>query len=283
MKTNEHLLVMQSLLGKIHHPTSKGYYVGADGIGRILPATGGITYNFKIGDNCMNLVGDHVEPGVSIQNPNEKENNALQNFCCIGNTVTITSGPMKGKTGYITGKHGGVEHAFVYFEDEVLHALEGTESMLIKGYGQGLSLLDFPSIKLMNIDPALLKQLIKIDNGKVSIGVTHIIPAYLMGSGLGASSLQSGDYDIMTQDQEANALYKLDTLKFGDIIAIQDHYAAYGPHYKKDATTIGIIVHSNSFSSGHGPGVSVILTTESKDVSIHLQDNANLIHYLRQV
>lgn len=279
--TNQDKLVMQSLCGKIHHPTNKGYRVGYDGIGRILPATGGITYNFQIGNCCMGIVGDHVEPGVSIQNPNSDENPALQFFSCVGNSVRITSGDAKGRCGIITGTHGGIEHAFVYFDEETLNLLSGDETMLVKGYGQGLQLLKYPNIKVMNLDPSLLEKMhIKQVDKQLHIGVTHIVPAHLMGSGLGSSYLESGDYDIMTMDKQMNQTYGLDTLRFGDIVAIQDHQSFYGPHYAKNAWTIGIIVHSDSYTSGHGPGVCVLFTSKDASLVPYIEANANLKNYL---
>lgn len=281
MKTNKDKLVIHSLIGKIHHPTNRGARPGFDGLSRLLPGTGGITYNFQIGDNCMNLVGDHVEPGVSIQNTNRDENPSLQLFSCVGNTVRITSGDAKGKTGVITGTHGGIEHAFVYFEPSILELLDGSETMLVKGYGQGLQLLDYPTIKVVNLDPALLDKLhLKEEPSKLHIGVTHIIPACLMGAGLGANHAESGDYDIMTQDKQMNQTYHLDSLRFGDFVAIKDHYAAYGPHYRKGAWTIGIIVHSDSYTSGHGPGVCILFSSEDGTLVPYLEPNANLKHYL---
>ncbi|MDF9824963.1 hypothetical protein M2475_001418 [Breznakia sp. PF5-3] len=281
MKTNKDKLVMHSLTGKIHHPTNKGYRVGFDGVGRILPATGGITYNFQIGDNCMGIVGDHVEPGVSIQNPNHDENPALQLFSCVGNTVRITSGDAKGKMGVITGTHGGIEHAFVYFDEDTLDLLNGDESMLIKGFGQGLELLDYPNIKVLNLDPKLLSKMhLHETKGVLEIGVTHIIPAFLMGSGLGANTLANGDYDIMTQDKEMNKKYHLDTLRFGDIVAIQDHNSINGPHFSEGAWTIGIIVHSDSYTSGHGPGVCALFTSKDGSLKPFIEKDANLKNYL---
>ena len=51
IKTNKKRLVMQSVQGRIHSPTvSSPYRINRDGKGEILPATGGITYNVKIGD-----------------------------------------------------------------------------------------------------------------------------------------------------------------------------------------------------------------------------------------
>lgn len=54
IKFNKEQLVMQSVQGKVHPPVMKRQYrVGSDGRPWILPATGGITYNFQIGDGCM--------------------------------------------------------------------------------------------------------------------------------------------------------------------------------------------------------------------------------------
>ena len=282
MKTNKQQIVMQSLQGKIHHPKHNGgYRVGFDNQGRIIPGTGGITYNFQIGDNCMNLMGDHVEPGVSLQNADTMENNALNIFSCIGNEAKVISGDAKGKKGIVTGTHGGVEHVFIYFDQDTLELLNVDDKIAIKGYGTGLSLLDYPSIKVMNIDPSLLEKLnTKEEDGILHVGVTHIVPAYLMGSGLGSPQIVSGDYDIMTQDKEANAKFNLDTLRFGDIVAIQDHNCHNGPHYSKGSCSIGVIVHSDSFTSGHGPGVAIIFS--SKDSSLHpfIDANANLKNYI---
>ena len=111
MKMNKDRLVVMSVQGSVDHPSMAGnaYRVGYDGFGRIPMATGGIVYNYKIKDSCMGIAGDHVEPGVSLKNPVERENNALQAFACIGNQARIISGDAKGRIGYVTGKHGGID------------------------------------------------------------------------------------------------------------------------------------------------------------------------------
>lgn len=282
MRTNKEKLVMQSLQGKVHHPRTNGYRVGFDNAGRIVPGTGGITYNFHIGDSCMGLAGDHVEPGVSMQNADTMENNALNIFSCIGNKAKVISGDAKGKEGIITGTHGGVEHVFVYFDQDTLESLNVDDKIAVKGYGCGLELLDYPTIKVMNIDPDLLEKLnIKENNGVLEVGVTHIVPAHLMGSGLGAAHIQSGDYDIMTQDQKEVEKYHLDTLRFGDIVAIMDHNCHNGPHYLTGSCSIGVIVHSDSFTSGHGPGVAIFLTSKDNALKPCIDKEANLINYIK--
>ena len=89
VKTNKENLVKWSVQGKIHHPLGGNYRITFDGKPMVLPATGGISYNVKIGDSAFNWVGDHIEPGVSIRNENTSENAALTTFACIGNTANI--------------------------------------------------------------------------------------------------------------------------------------------------------------------------------------------------
>lgn len=280
MKTNEKKLVKQQVKGSIHHPTLSGYRVGFDGEGRILPAVGGITYDIHLGDSCMDLVGDHVEIGCSIQNKDPKENAALQLLACIGNQATVLSGDAKGKKGYVVGTHGGIEHCFVVFDDETMDLLNTDDVIGIKAFGQGLKLNDFENLHIFNLDPRLLNKIVNIKENIIEVPVTHIIPAELMGSGLGSSHIYSGDYDIMTQDKEMNKKYNLKSLRFGDIVAIKDHYSANGPHYLKDSYTIGVIVHSDSFTSGHGPGVCVILSAKDKLLKPIIDENANLKNIL---
>ena len=284
MKTNEEKLVMQSMQGAVHHPTASGdgYWVGFDGKGRIPLGVGGITYNFKLGDSCMNLVGDHIEPGVSIKNSDGKENCALMAFSCIGNEATIISGDAKGCKGFVSGKHGGSNHVIAYFDADVLEKLNINDRISIKACGQGLKLLDYPDITVMNIDPALLQKLNIIENDaqSLTIGVTHIIPAHLMGSGLGETTLMTGDYDIMTQDPKSNLKYHLDTLRFGDIVYIENHDCTNGAHYRSDSGSVGVIVHSDSYTSGHGPGVCVILTSRNAKLKPIIDPHANLADIL---
>lgn len=283
MKTNKTHLVVQSVCGRIHHPTmhGSGHWVGYDGFGRIPVGPGGITYNYKIGDSCMDLVGDHVEPGVSIKNPNENENNALQTLACIGNTAKVISGDAKGKIGYVTGTHGGVDHVMISFDEDTLDLLCIEDRIQIKAFGQGLKLEEYPEIFFMNLDPAVLEKMkIQGQNGIMEIGITHQIPAHLMGGGLGATTMMSADYDIMTQDKKTICDLGLEKLRFGDFVAIMDHDNHNGPHYRKGAISIGVVVHSNSFTSGHGPGVTIIMTSDQDHLKIHLDKDVNLTKYL---
>lgn len=283
LKTNIEKLVMQSVQGRIHHPVMRqpGYRIGSDGVPRILPATAAITYNAKIGDACMGLMGDHVEPGVSMKNADANEDAALNVLACVGNVAKVITGDGKGALGVVTGKHGGADHVMVYFDDSVLDQLAVDDKILIKSFGQGLQLVDYPDVICMNLDPALLDKLdITENDGKLEVGVTGIIPAYLMGSGLGSSTMMSGDYDIMTRDPQTLETLKLDQLKFGDLVFIEDHTNNHGPDYLKGSGTLGVIIHGDSFIAGHGPGVTVLLTSRNSTLVPKYNPNANLKNYI---
>ena len=282
MKTNVEKLVMQSIQGKVRHPIMRlpGYRVCSDGKARIVPATGAITYNYKIGDPCMNIVGDHVEPGVTTKNSDELEDGAYLVFACVGNTAKVVSGDAKGDLGFVTGKHGGSDHVMCYFPTATLDKLTLDDKILVKAFGVGLELTDYPDITCLNLDPGLLDKMNIIEkDGYIEVGVTHIFPAKIMGSGLGQSSMHSGDYDIMTRDEKAYQEYGLANLRFGDIVFISDHHNAFGPDYHEAAGTVGVIIHGDSFISGHGPGMTVLMTARRQIIRPFIDSSANLAKY----
>ena len=64
METNEKHLVELSVMGEVTSPMSgsQPYCITPEGKPTILPSTGGITYNVKVGDNAIHWEADHVEP-----------------------------------------------------------------------------------------------------------------------------------------------------------------------------------------------------------------------------
>ncbi len=285
MKMNTDELVEMAVNAKVDHPTVKSYRGGYDGKARITLGPGGITYSHKIGDNCMKIAGDHIEPGVSMANPDPNQNNAVEMFSCIGNPVYVLNGPAAKACGRVTGTHGGVEHTMAYFTKEDLNKMDGNENFLIRTRGQGLKTPEAPGVTWMNIDPDLVEAMgLEADeNGQVKFPVVTILPAFMMGSGLGSASMMTGDYDIMTQDPEANERFGLNDLRFGDFVAVMDHDSAYGSHYKKGAITIGAVVHSDSFTSGHGPGLTVVATSNDGSLVPVVDDQANLARYFERM
>lgn len=284
LKTNRDKLVIQSVQGKIHSPMMgpSPYRISSDGKPMILHGTGGITYNYQIGDCCMDLVGDHVEPGVSIRNEEVPENRALMVLSCVGNEARVISGDAKGAKGYVTGMHGGIEHVLVYFPQEDLEKMAIDDKILIKAHGQGLEIEGHEDVLVMNIDPDLFEKLgIKEnENGELEVPVVAEIPAHLMGSGIGSATSLSGDYDITTGDKEELKKYGIDKLRFGDIVLLKDCDNTYGRQFLKDSVTIGIIVHSNCILAGHGPGVTGLLSCKTSKIKGIKTQDANIANYL---
>ena len=284
IKTNKDRLVIQSVQGKIHSPAvaNNPYRIDREGLAHILPATGGISYNVKIGDSCMKWVGDHIEPGVSIKNDDRAENNALMLLACIGNEAKVITGEAKGAKGFVNGMHGGNDHTLIYFKDEDLENVAIGDTILVKAHGQGLAIEGHEDIKCMNIDPYLLEKLdIKeSSNGALKVPVVTEIPAYLMGSGIGSSTAFSGDYDIMTVDEDANRKFGIDKLRFGDLVLLRDCDNTNGRQYLKGSISIGVIVHSDCIKSGHGPGVTVIMSSKTSNIEGVIDEKANIGHYL---
>jgi len=290
LHTNVDRLVKISVVGEVSSPIASypPYRVTPKGEPVVLPGVGGITYNVRVGDLVSQFEADHVEPGVSIKNKEQPEfggrasaNTALNLLACVGNEAIVISGDAKGAKGTVVGKHGGIEHVLVDFEHEILDKLIIGDKILIKAIGLGLKLLDFPEIKVMNMDPSLLDKMgIEVKSDKLSVPVTHVIPAGIMGSGLGATQTYSGDYDIQLFDDDTVQKYGLDDLRFGDIVAIMDADHSYGRIYKKGAISIGIIVHSACVIAGHGPGVTTLLTSSEGKIIPRINPNANIAKML---
>lgn len=285
LKTNEQKLVRISVMGEITHPVflKTKYNIGADGELKVLPGVGGISYNCRVGDSAAGLAADHVEPGVTIKrNGNSAENDALNTFACIGNTARVVSGDARGETGTVTGKHGGVEHIHVDFPEEVKEKMVIGDRIQITACGCGLELVDYPEIKLMNCSPELLRAMkIKEKDGALEVGVAASIPAVVMGAGLGGVSAHSGDCDIQIFDKNAIAEYGLDSLRLGDIIAIEDNDHSYGRIYRKGAVAIGIVVHSDSIAAGHGPGVTTLMTSSDGMLQPIIDKKASIADMLK--
>ena len=279
LKTNKDVLPIISVQGAVSSPLARGNgaRVNPDGYPEFFPGTGGIVYNIKIGDNCVKWVGDHLEPGVSSKNSDEAKNGAYMLYSCIGNEATVVSGDAKGAKGFVIGKHGGIDHVMIHFDDETLEKLLIDDKIQVKACGQGMKLADHPEVMLRSMSPELLDKLnIKEEGGKLKIGVAKIAPAAIMGSGLGHVSTAAGDYDITLHDKKLTKEYGLDELRFGDIVAITDADNRFGRNYMTGAVTIGVISHSDCCVPGHGPGVTTLMSALDGKIEVFIDEKANL-------
>ncbi|HHT42231.1 MAG TPA: DUF4438 domain-containing protein [Firmicutes bacterium] len=287
LRTNASRLVRLSVQGQITPPLQRTpYRVDREGVPFVLPGTGGIAYNVKVGDPAFGWVGDHVEPGVStaasIDERSGARNQAYNTLTCVGNEAVVISGDAKGAKGIVTGKHGGIEHVIIDFAQEDLEKMVIEDKVLIKAYGLGLELLDYPGITVRNLDPGLLNKLeLSEENGRLIVPVAAKIPARLMGSGIGASTTASGDYDITTTDQEEIKALGIDQLKFGDLVALEDSDNRFGRSYRKGALTVGVVVHSDCLVAGHGPGVTTLFTCIDGSLDVRIDAEANIARILQ--
>ncbi|SAL81539.1 hypothetical protein AWB67_05872 [Caballeronia terrestris] len=117
--------------------------------------------------------------------------------------------------------------------------------------------IDRPVTRLSVAPPGL--SIVERD-GRLHVPVTHLVPARVVGSGLGKNTAWRGDYDIQLGDAATRAQYRLGSLRFGDLVAIVDADTRRGPLFAQGRLTIGVIVHGDSTVSGHGPAVTPLLT-----------------------
>jgi hypothetical protein len=134
----------------------------------------------------------------------------------------------------------------------------------------------------MNLDPRFLDAMkLKKKGEKLEVPVARVIPAALMGSGLGMNQAYSGDYDIQLFDEKSRKKHSLDSLRLGDLVAILDADHSFGRIYRQGAVTVGIVVHTNCFSAGHGPGVTTLFTSSKGLIVPRVDDGANIALFLR--
>lgn len=285
-RINHRDLVMVAVAGQIAHPVGRAnpYRIGQDGVPRMLPATGGIVLSHRIGDRCIGLAGDHIEPGVPLHNnqrevvgPRDGPNNALITYACVGNRARVISGPCTGRWGLVTGKHGGINHVMVDFPSSILRRLNIGDRLQVYSCGLGLELPEHPEVTMMNCAPGLVRRWgLQAERGALRVPVTHLVPAATMGSGLGKNTAWRGDYDIQLFDPEVRRRYRLGSLRFGDLVAIVDADARFGPSFRQGTVTVGIIVHGDSTVSGHGPGVTPLMTGPARVLRPTHAPQANL-------
>jgi ribosomal protein L35AE/L33A len=285
IRSNAADIVMISVIGEIISPRrpTQPYSVTHDGRAVVLPGTGGIVYNVRVGDRAIGWASDHMEPGVTIKNKDEQENSALNILACIGNEAVVVSGEAKGARGTVTGKHGGAEHVMVDFQPDVLEKLAIGDKVQVRAYGRGLQLLDAPEVKLLNMSVQLLEALPLelLDGGAVQVPVAGIVPPELMGSGVGHSP-ERGDYDIQTADRDLLAQHGLAALRLGDLVAIRDQDHSFGRGYRKGAVSVAVVSHSDSLIAGHGPGVTTLMTSATGKIQPRIApDEANIATLLR--
>ena len=284
LRLNADELVEVAAIGEIVPPKKRRpYEISPQGEVIALPGTGAITYNVRVGIKAFGWASDHVEPGVTVKNLDKDEgyNTALNVYTMIGNKAKVVSGDAKGAEGTVTGKHGGAEHVLVDFEPEVMEQLVIGDKVQVRTKGLGLRLLDHPEVKVFNLSPELLvKTGVKGKKGSIEVAVARVIPAALMGSGLGKDHVYQGDYDIQLHDREFAEESGLLEMRLGDIVAITDTIHTHGRSFRKGAVSIGVVVHADCVTAGHGPGVTTVLSGPPGSIAYREDEGANIAEIL---
>lgn len=279
LKTNKDKLIKTAVMGEVVHPSAdRGFRVDFDGEPKIGVGMSGIKYNVTVGDLCYGWAeGEHVEPGLSIVNKDKKENVAFGILGCIGNKVRVATGEAKGANGYIIGKHGSF---MVWLNEEDQDKINIGDKIQVKAWGVGLKIEGYEDVNVNKLSPDLLDKMgITVEDGKLVVPAVNELPAHIMGSGYGMWPV-TVDYDIQTTCPEVHDELGLKKLRFGDIVVLKDQLNWWGRGYYKGAVTIGVIIHGWSYSAGHGPGVTTLLSSKSGKIVPKIDPDANIAYYL---
>lgn len=273
-------LVDMAVTGQVSQPTMRpnGYVHWPDGRAAVLPGMSGIAYNARVGDRAFGWAGDHVEPGVSIANADEKSDFALHYLTCIGNEAVVVSGLAKGAKGIVTGEHARI---LVDFAPDVLDDMMIGDTVQIRAHGRGLSLRDWPELEFKKTSPALAQGYnLRVENGQVICPVAMELPARIMGSGAELNA-EFVDQDLMSGDRALMADLGIDQMRLGDLIAIRDVDHRFGRSFRKGWVAICLCIHGDSVMTGHGPGILTLITGPADKLGFAIDPAANIASFAK--
>lgn len=280
LRTNADSLIEMAIAGLVTTPAVRpGQYIPRpDGRATVLPGMYGVAYDVRCGDRAFGWTGDHVEPGVSIDDDgNAGRHFALHYLTCIGNEAVVTTGLAAGAKGVVIGEHARI---LVEFDADTHARLAPEDRIQIRAHGRGLTLTDYPAIDLKKMSPRLLGAMrISNKNGRLTVPVAMELPIRIMGSGAELNA-EYVDQDLMSGDRALMAELGIDQMRLGDFIAIRhaDHRA--GRSYRQGAMSICLCIHGDSVMTGHGPGILTLMTAHGDMLDFTIDPKANLANYL---
>ena len=282
-KTNASRVISVSVQGVVTPPRmpplpAMPYSLAADGTPFLLPAYGSIVYNVSVGDSAYGWLADCVHPSVSVKMDDAGGNRGLNVLSCIGNTAIVMTGNAARARGVVTGKTGRFsEHVIIHFQPETRQQMAIGDKIVIKAKGTGLKFDDHPDIMLKGCSPELVDALEATTNsdGRLSVPVVAAVPPHLLGAGAGLYS-DGGSIHIQTADSAAVKDAGLDQLRLGDVVALSDYDSSWGHGYLRNAVGIGVIAQGDSPRAGYGPGISLIMTSQSGDIAPMITPGVNL-------
>jgi len=283
LRTNKDRLITTAVEAVIQPAGSRGYSTTFEGKPKVSIGMASINYTVSIGDPAYGWASaDHVEPDVTVQGRDRERPSdcAVAILACIGNEARVLSGEARGAEGIYIGRHAGSDD-LVWFPEGIKEKLALDDRIQVKARGVGLRIEGFEDVRVNKLSPELLERMgITVEEGKLVVPVTREVPGHIMGSGIGGSFLESVDYDIQTTDPSIVEEYGLKEIRLGDVIAIRDHYDAFGRGRYEGAVTIGICIHGWSDYAGHGPGLNPVLSALPGKIVTRIDPRANVAYYL---
>jgi hypothetical protein len=228
------------------------------------------------GDPATGHAGDHVEPGLSVRHRETGPNFALQYLSCIGNRLVVASGPAAGAEGFVIGQHA---YVLVDMPEEKLARVTTGDQVTVFACGQGLQFGDHPEIRVKNCSPQLLDLLGggTTAGGALEVHVAAHVPPEAVGAGAGMVS-EYANTDLMGAyaGLSADLSLGLESLRIGDIVALEDQDHRFGRGYRPGWMTIGVISTGSCQLFGHGPGPSTVMSGPRDAFRIVVDADANL-------
>ena len=92
---------------------------------------------------------------------------------------------------------------------------------------------------------------------------------------------ESGSLHIQTTDDAEMKKYKLNTLKLGDLVFINNYDSSYQHGFLRNAWAVGIIGQTNGPRAGYGPGITILMSSKKSDGVAKINSKANIVNYLK--
>ncbi|MDB5542020.1 MAG: hypothetical protein JWQ89_3747 [Devosia sp.] len=274
MATNAHRLITTRIKAQIQ-PGSANVVVRPDGISQTLPGQGGVVTGIGLGDVASRWTGDHVEPGVSLGHADPAANHAIRLLSCVGNVVTVLDGPTTGARGTVFGKHGAV---LAMFAPNTVARLAPGESVAIDAQGVGLALEEVPELVIHSCSPALFDAMVRLDQGRLRVGVAAILPSIAAAAGIG---MPAAMFNMDLHSWSAPVAQAAAPLRFGDIVAVLDQDHRYGRQHRPGWAMVGIVSHGTAIGGGHGLGLMTLMTAPASRFEFTVTDGARLDRLLQ--
>jgi Domain of unknown function (DUF4438), N-terminal/Domain of unknown function (DUF4438), C-terminal len=267
--------VTVNLLGLVEHPAigDSPYRVDADGRPYVPAGDGGIVLGLSLGDSVFAADADHAAPGACLTHPDQAARHALVLYSCVGNQVTVTTGPAAGAVGAVLGQRGEQGRVIAVFRPGDLARLRPGDQVSVRSCGQGHR-PDWlpPAVTTFNTEPGLLESLAAIPSvtsrvaagTRFEVAVRAVLPARLAGNGLGRPSA-GWDLDLQVGPESQDGGQDL---RLGDLVAITDIDARWNMGYRRGWVSVGVVGHGSSPLPGHGPGITMILSGPASDLEV---------------